>query len=101
MAYRMRYAAWLDVLPSGTGQMPAFVSPLQGPVGGAGFAQTIEFINTQGGQVVAGSGTNTLGVSGALLTGDVTTLCTAMQSDLITQMNSQLTRINLFLSGQG
>jgi len=81
--------------------MPAFVSPLQGPVGGAGFAQTIEFINTQGGQVVAGSGTNTLGVSGALLTGDVTTLCTAMQSDLITQMNSQLTRINLFLSGQG
>jgi len=99
MAFRMRYAVWLDVLPSGTGQMAAFLSPLQGPVGGAGFAQTIEFVNTQGGQISAGAGTTP--VNGALVSSDVTTLLNSMVTDMSSQIGTQLTRINNFLQGQG
>jgi hypothetical protein len=99
MAFRLRYQFWIDVLPSGVGQMAAGLSPLQGGVGGAGLAQTLAFFNTTGGQIIAGAATSP--TTGALASSDVTTLTNNMASDASNQLIAQMTRINNFLAGQG
>jgi len=99
MAFRVRCQVFVDVLPSGTGQMAAMQSPLQGPFGGGGFAQTISFVNTQGGYISAGAGTSP--TTGALVSSDVTTLLNSLRSDMSSQIGAQLSRINNFLIGQG
>lgn len=95
MAYRIRYQLTIDWLPPGVGPMSAPVTPMQDGQGGAGGAQSLNFSNTQSGALVAaGSGTG-----GALAAGDVTTLLSAMSTDLTTQLNAQLSRLGLWPTG--
>lgn len=97
MAYRIRYQAWIDWVTPGMG-----LGIAQQPQGGpgmvpAGNAQTIGFFNSSG---LVGS-TEYPPTSTTFLSSDVTNLLNSMSSDLSTQMNAQLTRIQNFSSGGG
>lgn len=98
MAYRLRYAAYLDWIGPGQGPMANASALLSGPVGGSGNAQTKAFFNTSGGQNIVGTGT-----AGAIAAADITTLLANMQTDLSTQMNAQpaLGQIQGFATGGG
>jgi hypothetical protein len=117
MAYRLRYRAWIDYLPPGTSAMAGTtynpnstgnpISATTGEVAGAaaletpsGGAQTLMFTNTPGGQALIGSGSAAPG-GNQLASADITTLLTAMTTDLSTQMNAVLTRLQGFPSGGG
>lgn len=92
MAWRLRYSFNVDWVPPGAAQ---FGSPnVPGP--GAGNNQTIQFLNVQGGQNIAGAATgNTLQGS------DITTLTNAAAADMAAQLNANLARINGFATGLG
>jgi len=95
MAWRIRYQAWIDQIPPGIGPMSGQLSPLGGGVGGSGPSQTLAFFD-QVSPMIAGSGTGT-----ALQAADITSLLTSMTTDLSTQMNANLGRLNGFLTGGG
>lgn len=88
MGYRLRYQAWVDWVPAGVNPGS---TPLAGPGMPGGNAQTIGFFqNPVSGQY-----------SSTFLTGDITTLTNAMASDMSTQLNAAITRIQNFSSGGG
>src|SRR5438067_6567543 len=82
MAYRLRYKAILDWVGPGAGRMTAGASRLGGDVGNAGGAQTVAVFSKVGGQNIVGTGTG-----GALTGTEVTTLTTAMATDVAAQLN--------------
>ena len=97
MAYRLRYQAWIDWVTPGMG-LGIAASPQSGPgMVPAGNAQTIAFFNSEG-QV---SGVTYPPNSTTFTSSDVTTLTNNMASDLSTQMNAVLTRVQNFSSGGG
>jgi len=100
MAYRLRYAAWVDWIGPGTGSMSDPVGPLSGPVGGSGLAQTKALFNTQN---FAGTNLQGTGAGGIIQAADITTLTNAMAADIAAQMNAQPTlgQIQGFASGGG
>jgi hypothetical protein len=116
MAYRLRYVAYIDYLPEGTGvgnQSPSFnassqgnpITATTGPVAGAsvgpspaGAAQSLAFVNAVGGQATKATGAANPG-GNSLAAGDITTLVTAMTTDLSAQMNAQLARLAQFPAG--
>lgn len=100
MAWRLRAEIWLDFVPAGIGPMSGQLSPLSGQIGGAGPSQTLEFFNTGVGETVPGTGAATAG-NNALAGADITTLLTALTTDMSAQMNASLGRLNGFLSGGG
>jgi hypothetical protein len=95
MAYRLRYAAWVDYVPQGVGLgQQSGTNSVPGPVP-AGNQQTLEFFNGQ---------TSTLPpTTSTFLSADVTTLTNAMAADLLAQMNvaAVLARIQGFATGGG
>lgn len=94
MPYRLRYTFNVDWVPAGTGstQPNANTSVL----GSSGGAQTKGFVNTPGGQNVAGAGT------GGILNGaDVTALTNAAAADMATQMNAAIGQLDGFATGGG
>lgn len=95
MSWRLRYEAWIDFVPAGIGPMSGNLSPMTGNVGGSGPSQTLKFLDATV-QQVAGSG-----AGNALAAADITALLASMTTDLSTQMNAQLGRLNTFQSGGG
>jgi len=83
MPYRLVYNATLEFYGPGAGQM-------------APNSQKQVTFNSPGGQNVPGSGTG-----GALASADITTLLTAMQTDLSTQMNNTIAVPQGWISGLG
>jgi hypothetical protein len=77
MAYRLRYTFNIDWIGAGMGPMG---SPQVGP--GNGNAQTLDLLNTPGGQNIAGSG-----AGGILAASDITTLTNAAAADMAAQLN--------------
>ena len=108
MAYRIRYQLNIDYLPQGVGPMVGFGWPPGGtqtaPSGAqlsaspASGAQTLEFNNQTSSNAVGGSGTVYPG-GNALTAADITTLLSAMSTDLSTQMNAALGRLAQFPNG--
>ena len=99
MAWRLRYSFNVDWIAPGQGPSG---SPQSGP--SAGNNQTFGGINTPGGQNVAGAATVTIGgtsYSSVINAADITTLTNAMASDVSTQLNANLGRIQGFIAGQG
>jgi hypothetical protein len=103
MPYRLRYACWVDWVGAGQGSMNSALTPLPGNVGGnPGGAQTQEFFNSV---AVLAAGSTTYqqpggsAVSGALASGDVTTMLGSMSADLSTQINAQLARLQSWVVG--
>ena len=94
MPYRLRYTFNVDWVPPGTGSAQPNANTSQN--GSSGGAQTKGFINTPGGQNVAGAGTG-----GILNSADVTTLTAAAAVDMAAQINAALTQIDGFASGGG
>lgn len=97
MAYRMRYAVWVDYFQAGIGPMGGYPTAAGGNVGPApaSGAQTLEFFSNPP-PVVAGGGAGNI-IVGA----DVTTLTNAMAADIAAQMNvaATLARLQGFASG--
>jgi hypothetical protein len=87
MAYRLRYEAIIDWVGPGMGPMSGNSAPQVG-MAPAGGAQSLAFFNAQGGQN-----------SGTFTSSDITTLLASMSSDLSTQMNAAITRVQGFASG--
>lgn len=99
MAWRLRYQFNVDWVPSGTGPL---ASPQVGP--GNSNNQTMGFINAAGAQNVAGAATVTINgtsYSNVINAADITTLTNAAASDMSTQLNANLGRIQGFIAGQG
>lgn len=96
MAYRLRYTASIDWVGDGQGPMGGGLAVIAGSE--AGGAQTLEFINTPGGQNIVGTGTG-----GAIASANVTTITNAMAADISAQMNvaAVLARIGGFATGGG
>ena len=96
MAFRIRYQLNIDWLAPGIGPMDGKFSPLSAAQGNADSAQTLNFSNAVGGQVTPG-----LGTGGALTAAEITTILTAMQTDLSNQLNAAATlaRINTWPTG--
>jgi hypothetical protein len=97
MPFRLRYDAYIDFIPPGTGLGQTASGSVAGAVGPgpAGPAQTIQFFN---------GFTNTLPpTTNTFLTADVTTLTNAMAADIAAQLNvaAVLARIQAFASGGG
>ena len=83
MPYRLVYTATLEFFGAGASQM-------------APNSQKLIVVNSPGGQNVPGSGTG-----GALASADITTLLTAAQTDLSTQMNALIAIPQGWISGLG
>ena len=100
MAYRIRYAAWVDWIGPGSSVMTDPVGPLSGPVGGSGNAQTKAFFNTQN---FANTNIQGTGAGGIIQAADITTLTNAIAADISAQMNAQpaLGQLQGFASGGG
>ena len=100
MAYRIRYSIWVDWIGPGAGPMLGNSAPQSGSAGGGGGAQTLEVSNTpnKSNLIIAGTGT-----SGALASADITSLLSAMQTDLSTLLNAQPTfgQLQGFATGGG
>jgi hypothetical protein len=97
MPFRLRYDAFVDFIPAGTGLGQNASGSVAGAVGAgpAGPAQTIQLFN---------GFTNTLPpTTNTFLTADVTTLTNAMAADIAAQLNvaAVLARIQAFASGGG
>ena len=93
MPFRLRYDVSVDFIAPGIGLGQQGYAPGAVGAGPAGPAQTIEFFN---------SITNALPpITNTFLTGDVTTLTTAMAADISAQLNANLTRIQGFATGGG
>jgi hypothetical protein len=91
MPYRLRYTFNVDFVPAGTG---ATQPDTLTPAGWSGGAQTKGFLNTAGGQIVAGAG------AGGIINGaDVTALTNAAAADMAAQMNANLGQLQGFNSG--
>jgi len=93
MAYRLTYSASIEWVAPGMGP---FDNP-GGPNQTGGNAQTLYFPNTQG-QV---SGVNYPPTSTTFLASDITALLASMTTDLSTQMNAAIARVQGFSSGGG
>lgn len=102
MAYRLRYSFNVDWVGPGMGPMSGRDTPLNTPAGGA---QTFGGVNAAGGQNIVGTTTFTppggSAISGALASGDITTLTQAMQTDVAAQLNAVLSRLQAFVAGGG
>ena len=88
MAYRMRYIVNVDWI--GPGMAPGYNyqgNPLA-MSSNNGNAQTLQFQETGAG-----------GTSSTFVAGDITTLLAAMSTDLSTQMNAQIARVQAFATG--
>jgi hypothetical protein len=113
--YRLRYKAWIDYLPPGISAMAGTtfnassqgnpITATTGPTSGAsvaeapaGGAQTVAFFQTPPGQALIGTGAAQPG-GNSLASADITTLLTAMTTDLSTQMNAALARLAQFPNG--
>lgn len=99
MAWRLRYTFNVDWVPAGLGPIG---SPQVGP--GNANNQTIGDINLAGAQNVAGAATVTVNgtsYSNVINAADITTLTNAAASDMSTQLNAQLSRIQGFIAGLG
>ena len=89
MAYRVTAQLQVNWVGPGLGPMGGQLAPSL-PNAPAGGAQTLEFINQQGGY-------NSL----TFTAGDITTLLAALTTDMSAQMNAAIARIQAFSSGQG
>lgn len=91
MAYRITYQVQVVWIGPGLGPMGGALAPVL-PNGPAGGAQSLEFLNSAGGQN-----------SNTFLAADVTTLTNAMAADIAAQMNvaATLARIQAFSTGTG
>jgi len=89
MAYRLTYTANVSWVGPGMGPMSGASAPALNGAPTAG-AQTIDFTNKQGGQSTA-----------TFAAGDITTLLTAMTTDLSAQMNAAIAQVQGFASGGG
>jgi hypothetical protein len=100
MGFRIRYQLSIDYLPPGIGAMGGYPNAAGAQLGiaPAASAQTLAFFNTASNLSLAGGGTSFPGGNG-LVAGDITTLLTAMTTDLSTQMNAQIGRISQFPNG--
>jgi hypothetical protein len=103
MAYRLRYVAFIDWEGAGLGVIAPGLTPLQGDVGGnPGGAQSKKFLNAVA-VLAAGATTftqpNGSTISGALASGDITTMLTAMSADLSAQMNANLGTLQAWVAG--
>lgn len=90
MAYRLRYQAYVDFVPSGRGLgMDAETGFMPGMTGGP--AQTLGFFDTIN------------DVSATFTAADITALLAAMSADLSAQLNATATlaRIQAFATGGG
>jgi hypothetical protein len=102
MPYRLRYTWNIDWVPSGIGPWanPVGAGGSNGP--GASNNQTlggIDNANTAN-LTVVGSGTASP-AGNQIATGDITTLTTAMASDVSTQANAVIGRLQGFATGLG
>jgi hypothetical protein len=89
MSYRIRYQLSVDWVPPGLGL--GMNNPTgHGEVGGP--AQTLTFFGSPGASVPN---------STTFLSSDVTNLLASMSTDLSTQMNAQLARVQGFSTGGG
>ncbi len=86
MAYRLRYQFWVDEVPPG---LSVFDNP-SGPGTTGGPAQTLAFFAASNGVV-----------SSTFTAPDITTLTNAAASDMSTQLNAAISRIQGFASGGG
>jgi hypothetical protein len=104
MPYRLRYVCYVDWVGPGQGFMTAGPTPLQGDVGGnPNGAQTLKVFSSAP-VIAAGSTTFTqptggAAVSGALASGDITTMLSSMSTDLSTQLNAALARLQSWVVG--
>ena len=87
MSYRITYQVNVDWVGEGTGPMSGNTAAQVG-MAPAGGAQRLSFFNAQGGQ-------NSLTFQAA----DITALLAAMSTDLSTQMNAAISRVQGFASG--
>ena len=89
--YRLRYQFNIDYVGGGQG-------PLGSPQGGYcnGPGQTLDLLNTSGGQNIAGSGTG-----GVITATEITTLTNAMAADAAAQLNlaPNLAKMQGFVTG--
>ena len=94
MAYRLRYTFNVDWVPAGVGAGQP--NSTNTTIDCAGGAQTKGFVQTPGGQYIAGAGTG-----GILNAADITTLTNAAAADMSTQLNAALAQLVGFNSGGG
>lgn len=101
MAYRLTYNFSMDWIGPGTG--PSAGAAIYGAPS-SGNAQTLTVFNKAGGQTISGSTTYTppggTAISGAIATGDITTLVNAAATDIIAQLQAA-TPAALAASGSG
>ena len=95
MAYRIRYQAFIDWVTPGMG-LGIASSPLPAGAGmtPAGNCQTIGFFDTSNGSTLPPN-------SGTFTSTDITNLLNSMSTDLSTQMNAQIARIQGFSTAGG
>lgn len=89
MPYRITYQVNVDWVGAGEGPMSGNTAAQVG-MAPAGGAQRLSFFNAQGGQN-----------SRTFASGDITTLLASMSTDLSTQMNAAIARVQAFSTGQG
>jgi len=98
MPYRIRYTVNVDFVGAGQGAMDA-LNPTGGNLPGGGVAgQTVGIVATSplgGGIVQGGSGA----APGQIVSGDITTLVSAMTTDVTTQLNAQLAKMQGWVTG--
>jgi|SRR6516162_3275419 hypothetical protein len=108
MPYRATYSLNIDWVgagegPMGGGLVGAGVTTTQGPSsggslpqGGRGGAQTLDLVNSSGGQNIVGSGT-----AGAMQASDVSGLVTLISNDLTTIITAAVPKLAGFATGGG
>lgn len=91
MPYRIRYTATIDFVGAGAGAMEALQNSAGQmlPGGGATGQSLTKVTNPASIPIVPGSGSGSFPAT-QIASGDITTLLTAMQTDLSTQFNASI-----------